>query len=62
MSAWLFQRVGVDVHVGDHYFIVGRVPVIVLGFIALSVIGAGLWLVLRAATWVRRKLWATTTH
>lgn len=47
MSGWLFRRVGVDVHVRDHYVPVGRIPVIVLVFFALSVIAGGMWLVLK---------------
>ena len=47
VSWWLFGSVGVDLHVGDHYVIVGRIPVIVLVLLALSVIGAAMWLVVR---------------
>ena len=47
MSGWLFRRVGVDIHVRDHYVPVGSIPVIVLLLIALSVIGGAVWLVLK---------------
>ena len=47
VSWWLFGSVGVDLHVRDHYVIVGRIPVIVLVLLALSVIGAAMWLVVR---------------
>ena len=50
MSGWLFRRVGVDVHVRDHYFIVGRIPVIVLVLFALSVIGGAIWLLLKTVS------------
>jgi len=39
---------GVDIHVRDHYMPVGRIPVIVLVLIALSVIVGAIWLVLKA--------------
>jgi len=47
VSWWLFGSVGVDLHVGDHYVIVGRIPVIVLVLLALSVIVGAMWLVVR---------------
>jgi hypothetical protein len=46
VSGWLFRRVGVDVHVRDRYFIVGRIPVIVLVLLALSAVVGAAWLVL----------------
>ena len=49
MSGWLSRRVGVDLHVGDRYVIVGRIPVIVLGLLALSVVAGAVWLVLMTA-------------
>ena len=47
VSWWLFGSVGVDLHVGDHYVIVGRIPVIVLVLLGLSIIGGAMWLVVR---------------
>jgi hypothetical protein len=47
MSGWLFRRVGVDLHVRDRYVVVGRIPVIVLGLLALTVVLGAVWLVLR---------------
>jgi hypothetical protein len=48
MSEWLFRRVGVDIHVRDHYVAVGRIPVIVLVLLALSAVAGAVWLVLIA--------------
>jgi hypothetical protein len=47
VSGWLFRRVGVDVHVRNHYVLVGRIPVIVLVLFALSVVAGAMWLVLK---------------
>lgn len=54
MSGRLFRRVGVDIHVRDHYVTVGRIPVIVLVLIALSVIGGAVWLVLNTVSGARQ--------
>lgn len=37
MTPCLFRRVGVDLHVRDRYFIVGRAPLILLCLLALSI-------------------------
>jgi hypothetical protein len=47
MTWWLFRRVGVDLHVGGRHMVVGRIPVILLGLLTLSVIAVAMWLVLR---------------
>jgi len=47
VSGWLFRRVGVDLHVRNHYVPVGRIPVIVLVLFALSVIAGAMWLALK---------------
>ena len=47
VSGWLFRRVGVDLHVRNHYVLVGRIPVIVLALFALGVIAGAVWLVLK---------------
>ena len=46
MTAWFFRKVGVDVHIRDRYFIVGRIPVILLCLLALSAVLGVIWLVL----------------
>jgi len=46
MTAWLFRRVGMDLHVGDRYFVVGRIPVILLCLLALSATLGAIWFVL----------------
>jgi len=48
MNRWLFRRVGVDLHVGGHYVVLGRIPVVMLGLGALSVIAGAIWLGLRS--------------
>jgi hypothetical protein len=50
MNGWLFRRVGVDVHVRDRYIAVGRIPVIALVLLALSVVVGAVWLVLITAS------------
>ena len=47
VSGWLFRRVGVDIHVGDRYVPVGRIPVIVLVLAVPSVIAGAMWLVVK---------------
>ena len=46
----LFRRVGVDIHVRNHYVPVGRIPVIVLVLFALSLMGGAIWLVLKTVS------------
>ena len=46
MAVWLFRRVGVDVHFRDRYYIVGRIPVIVLCLLPLGIVVGVIWLVL----------------
>jgi|SoiMethySBSTD1v2_1073268.scaffolds.fasta_scaffold763118_2 hypothetical protein len=45
-SGWLFRRVGVDLHWGERYLIVGRFPVFALVGFAVSIVAAAVWLAL----------------